>query len=220
MLRRKTFAQACAFLAAFWLVGEVFFGFVRSPFADTFTGNVYVAAQKNGFVQLEPLNAQVRVEIIDKGFVYDRVDEVSKSGLRIKFTGEGIETLKRYGVDPKLLGGEDPHGGLCEVRTSDTRNHANLFAGMKTDYSEQEMRYITAHDMKFYKVASDDVDCKMIHVGTVRFDNVQIAFDGLSSPGFVFADLKRDSHIGFLQRMIMKLRFNAEKDWPKFLAIN
>ncbi len=220
MLRRKSFAKFFGFMVVFWIVGEILLGFVRSPFADTYTGNVYLVDVTKGYKQLKPLNAQVSLDIIDKGFIYDRVEHVSKAALRINFTGDGSADLKKLGIDPLLINSENPHGGLCNVRTSEARKHASFFAGMKTELNDLEMRYISAHDMKFHNNMRDDPDCKSVHIGTVRFDNVQIAIDSLSDSYFIFADLKRDSHIGFVQRMIMKLRFSPEKDWPKFLAIN
>lgn len=217
MLRRRTFAQAFAFLCVFWIVGEILLGFNRTPMADTFTGNVYFYTQINGVKKLEPLNAQVKVDVIDLGYIYDRVRSLSGPGLRIKFTGD-TSLLKQYGIDPGLMR-EDSQGGICEVKQSNSRTQAPMFVtGVMTEHAGLESYYASVHHMTFFKIQDDDIDCKKIHLGILNSNDVQIALDGLNANGFVFADLTRDSHISFIQRMVMMLRPNQEGLLAKFLA--
>lgn len=219
MLRRKTFAKFFAFMCVFWVVGEVFLGYNRTLMADTFTGNVYLYTQNNGAKLLTPLHAEIKVDIIDKGFIYDRVNDISKSGLRIKFTGD-TTVLKQYGIDPGMMM-EDSQGGLCEIRKSDSGVQQPLFlAGMKTEHVAWETNYKSAHHLTFYKIQKDDVDCKTIHLGILNSKSIQIVLDNLNGQGMVFADLDRDSHIPFIQRMVMKLRSDSDGEKARFLVKN
>ena len=219
MLRRKTFAKFFAFMCVFWVIGEIFLGYNRTMMADTFTGNVYLYTQNNGSRQLAPINAKIKVDVIDRGYINDRVMELSGSGLRIKFTGD-TTILKQYGIDPGMMQ-EDSQGGLCKIKKSDSRTQEPLFlAGMKTENVAWKSYYASAHHLTFLKIQEDDIDCKSIHLGILNSSSIQIVFDKLNGQGMLFADLKRDSHIPFIQRMVMSLRSNPEGEQARFLVKN
>ncbi|MNJ08393.1 hypothetical protein D3C77_25030 [compost metagenome] len=219
MLGRRTFAQAMGFFCVFWLIGEIFLGYNRTLMADTFTGNVYLYTQHNGSRQLTPINAKIKVDVIDSGYINDRVNGISESGLRIKFTGD-TTVLKQYGIDPGLMK-EESQGGLCQIKHSNSRTQEPLFfAGMKTENKAWRTHYASAHHLTFIKTLDDDADCKSIHLGILNSSSIQIVFDKLSGQGMFFADLKRDSHIPFLQRMVMSLRSNPEGEQARFLVKN
>lgn len=219
MLGRRTFAQAMGFFCVFWLIGEIFLGYNRTLMADTFTGNVYLYTQHNGSRQLTPINAKIKVDIIDSGYINDRVNGISESGLRIRFTGD-TTVLKQYGIDPGMMK-EESQGGLCEIKKSNSRTQEPLFfAGMKTENMAWKTRYASAHHLTFLKILEDDVDCKSIHLGILNSSSIQIVFDKLNGQGMLFADLKRDSHIPFIQRMVMSLRSNPEGEQARFLVKN
>lgn len=217
MLRRRTFAQFFAFMCVFWLAGEIFLGYNRTLMADTFTGSVYLYTQNNGSRQLTPVGAQIKVDVIDRGYINDRVMDFSGSGLRIKFTGD-TAALKKYGIDPGLMNA-DSQGGLCEIKKSSSRRQEPLFmAGMTTERSVWETNYEAAHHMTFFKIQQDDVDCKTIHLGILNSERIQVVFDHLNGQYMLFADLERDSHIPFIQRIVMSLRSNQEGEQARFLV--
>jgi hypothetical protein len=219
MLRRKTFAKFFAFMCMFWIVGEIFLGYNRTLMADTFTGNVYLYTQNNGSRLLTPINAKIKVDVIDRGYINDRVNDISRSGLRIKFTGD-TTVPKQYGIDPGLMKDGSP-GGLCEIKNSDFRIQEPLFfAGMKTENIAWRTYYASAHHLTFFKTLDDDADCKSIHLGILNSSSIQIVFDKLNGQGMLFADLKRDSHIPFIQRMVMSLSSNPEGEQARFLVNN
>lgn len=218
MLGRRTFAQAMGFFCVFWLIGEIFLGYNRTLMADTFKGNVYFYTLKNGVKILEPTGAQVRVDLIDQGYIYDRVRGISRSGLRIKFSGN-TDILKKYGIDQKFM--SDDEGGICEPVHTDSYDGGQFFvSGVKPEHLTFNFRYVARHHMSFSKPTNNDINCKQIHVGIVNSVNIHVAFDGLNAGGLVFASLERDSHISFIQRMVMMLRSNPDGELAKFLVKN
>lgn len=219
MLGRRTFAQAMGFFCVFWLIGEIFLGYNRTPMADTFKGNVYFYTVKNGAKILQPTGAQVRVDLIDQGYIYDRVRGLSQSGLRINFSGN-TELLQKYGIDPKLMR-QDGEGGICQTKQTQSYPEASFFVtGVKPEHLRWNYRYVAAHHMTFYKTVDEDADCKKIHVGIVTAKNIHVAFDGLNANGFIFASLERDSHISFIQRLVMMIRSQKDGEQARFLVKN
>jgi hypothetical protein len=218
MLGRRTFAQAFASLLVFWFVGEIFLGYNRTLMADTFTGNVYLYHIKpNGSKALDPVGAQIKVDIIDRGYLYDKVAEVSGSALRIKFTGN-TDQLKRYGIDPGMMI-EGSSGGICEIKKSNSGRQQSMFlGGMTTEHSAYEFQYASAHHMTFYKILDDDIDCKTIHLGILNSGQVQIVFDNLKVEGMIFADMTRDTHVPFIQRIAQSFGTGQEDLLATFLA--
>ena len=206
------------FFCVFWLIGEIFLGYNRTPMADTFKGNVYFYTLKNDVKILEPTGAQVRVDLIDQGYIYDRVRGISRSGLRIKFSGN-TDILKKYGIDQKFM--SDDEGGICEPVHTDSYDGGQFFvSGVKPEHLTFNFRYVARHHMSFSKPTNNDINCKQIHVGIVNSVNIHVAFDGLNAGGLVFASLERDSHISFIQRMVMMLRSNPDGELAKFLVKN
>ena len=206
------------FFCVFWLIGEIFLGYNRTPMADTFKGNVYFYTLKNDVKILEPTGAQVRVDLIDQGYIYDRVRGISRSGLRIKFSGN-TDIIKKYGIDQKFM--SDDEGGICEpVHTASYDRGQFFVSGVKPEHLTFNFRYVARHHMSFSKPTNNDINCKQIHVGIVNSVNIHVAFDGLNAGGLVFASLKRDSHIPFIQRMVMSLSSNPEDEQAMFLVKN
>lgn len=219
MLGRRTFAQAMGFFCVFWLIGEIFLGYNRTPMADTFKGNVYFYTLKNGVKILEPTGAQVRVDLIDQGYIYDRVRGISRSGLRIKFSGN-TDIIKKYGIDQKLMS-ENGEGGICQaVKTNSYDDGPFFVSGVKPEHLKFDFHYASRHHMTFPKPVGTDIDCKQIHVGIVNSDNIHVAFDGLNAGGLIFASLERDSHIPFIQRLVMMIRSKKDGELATFLVKN
>lgn len=215
MLGKRTFAEALALLLVFWFFGEIFLGFNRTTMADTFTGDVYFVTMRNGKKVMESTGAKVRVDLVESGYIYDKVRGMSGSGLRINFSGN-TSVLKRFGIDQGLMQ-EDGSGGICEVKTSDSRINGSFFdsgANPHTSYLAY-YNYAMAHHMTFFE---GDIDCKTIHVGIVSSHFIHVAFDGLNAKGFVFASLSRDSHLPFIQRIIMMFRSDPDGVKAMFLA--
>ena len=219
-MRRRTFSEGMALLIVFWVLAEILFGFLRDPIADSYTGSVYVVTQnKEGGQVVTPLQAKMSLDVIDKGLVYDRRPGVTSDGVRILLTGADLDILARYGIPAQMLKTDDafrPYAdAFCDVKKVDARRNASFFAGYKAGYDGWATDYAMAYHMTFMNMPGDK-NCGAGHLGVIDFNTVQFALDGTSTHGFIVATLTRDSHISFIQRMIMKLRFDPSKDKPKF----
>ncbi|AYN11773.1 hypothetical protein [Pseudomonas putida] len=207
----RSFKQAMKFLIPFWIVGEVALGLIREPLGDKYTGEVYVVTEKNGFPKPVPLKAKLDAYLMDGAALYGNLGTGS---IRLIFSGDDLDTLKKAGIDPAFLG--ENTKSACSPYKSRTTKNREFFAGHDNSYDGWLTSYSYAFDLAF-RNAPDTPNCHEMHVGIIDFDNIQIAVSGLNSSSFVFASLTRDSEIGFVQRMLMKLRYDRN-DLPKFLS--
>lgn len=218
-MRRRTFSQGLALMIAFWVLAEILFGFIRDPIADTYRGGVYVVTNKNGVQVVTPLQAEMKLDVIDRGYVYDRRPGVTSDGVRIELTGGDLDILARYGIPAQMLKTDDTYkpyaDAFCDVKSVDARSNAPFFAGFKAGYSGFKTTYGLAYHMTFANRA-DEKNCGSGHLGIIDFDIVQFALDKTSPHGYIMATLQRDSHISFVQRMIMWFRFDPTKVKPTF----
>lgn len=218
-MRRKTFSEGLALLIAFWVLAEILFGFVRDPVADTYRGNVYVVTNKNGVQVVTPLKAKMKLDVVDKGYVYDRRPGVTSDGVRVEFTGGDLDILARYGIPAAMLNTDGSYKpfdeAFCDVKSIDARNNASFFAGYNAGYSGFITSYGLAYHMTFMNMPGEK-NCGAGHLGVIDFDIVQFALDKTSPHGFIVATLERDSHISFVQRMIMRLRFDPSEPKATF----
>lgn len=211
-MRRRTFSEGVALLIVFWVLAEILFGFVRDPIADTYTGKVFVVTSSaTGTQVITPLQAQMKLDVVDKGFVYDRRPGVHRDGVRIQLTGGDLDILARYGIPAEMINADGSHRpfakSFCEVKSVDARRQASFFAGYKIGYDGWVTSYPMAYHLSFWNLPGE-LNCGSGHLGIVDFNTVQFALDKTSTHGFIVATLTRDSHISFIQRMIMRLRFD------------
>lgn len=210
-MRRRTFSEGVAILVAFWVLAEVMYGFLRDPIADTYTGEVFVVTNKDGRQLVTPLQAKLKLDVVDKGYIYDRRPGVFADGVRAEFTGGDLEILSRYGIAAPMINAEGasrPYAdAFCEVKKVDARKNASFFAGLKSGYDGYQTDYAAAFHLTFLNMPGQ-MNCGTGHIGVIDFNTIQYAIDGTSQHGFIVATLTRDSHISFFQRMIMKMRFS------------
>lgn len=219
-MRRRTFSEGMALLIAFWVLAEILFGFLRDPVADLYTGSVYVVtSNKDGGKVVTPLGAKMTLDVVDKGFIFDRRPGVNSDGVSIQLTGADLDILARYGIPAELLKTDDtfrPYvDSFCDVKKVDARKNASFFAGFKAGYDGWVTEYPMAYHMTFMNMPGSK-NCGSGHLGVIDFNTVQFALDGTSSHGFIVATLTRDSHISFIQRMIMKFMFDPTTIKPTF----
>lgn len=200
----RSFKQAITFLIPFWILGEIFLGFIRSPLGDRYTGEVYVVTEKHGFPKPVQLNAKLDVELGDS---LDFFDKINGGNIRLKFSGEDLNKLKQAGIDPAFLG--EKNNSSCIIEKSKTARNQSFFAGFDNSYEGGYSSYSYATDYTLRRMP-DKPNCHAIHIGVIDFDNIQLAVTDLNPTSFVFASLTRDSHIGFIQRMVLKLRYNRD----------
>jgi hypothetical protein len=202
-----------ALLIVFWIAAELLFPFVRDPIADTYRGDVFVVTSKNGQQVVTPLQAKLKLDVVDKGYIFDRRPGVTSDGVRLEFSGGDLDILARYGIPTQMI---NPNGefrpfaqAFCATKPAVVEKFAPFFAGSKAGYEGYLTNYANAFHLTFMNMPGD-MNCGSGHLGIIDFDNVQFALDKTSPHGYIVANLTRDSHISFVQRMIMKLRFDRQ----------
>ncbi|MDP9653504.1 UNVERIFIED_ORG: hypothetical protein J2W87_001413 [Pseudomonas putida] len=206
---QKTFTKGLILIIVFLVLAELYYAFYRDPLADTYTGDVYLVTVKDGRQVNTPLGAKLKLDVVETGYVYDRRPGVSGSGVRMEFSGENLDVLRKLGVPAPMINHDGrmiPFGdAYCRTSQVTHQAHADLFGGHQENYKGVEFDYAQAFNLKFQ---GETLNCGEVHLGVLNFDELQFAMDEINPKGYIFADLKRDSHISWFQRTIMALRFD------------
>lgn len=211
-MRSRSFTEGLVLVLIFVVCVELFYGFYRDPLADTYTGDVYLVTVKDGRQVNTPLGAKLKLDVVETGYVYDRRPGVSGSGVRMEFSGENLDVLRKLGVSAPMINHDGrmiPFGdAYCRTSGVTHQADADLFGGHQENYKGIEFDYARAFNLKFTKGSGSDLNCGAVHLGVLNFNELQFAMDEINPKGYIFADLKRDSHISWFQRTIMALRFD------------
>jgi hypothetical protein len=212
-IKETKFSNAIKFLVVYWICAEGILGFVRDPIADTYTGNVYLVTNKDGHTYNTPLKAKLKLDVVDNGYVFDRRPGVTGDGIRMEFTGDDLEVLKRYGIPAEMINGDGRDmafaESFCQISKVGVEKYGNYFGGSLGDYTLSRASYAAAFHLGFGKPQPGVINCGKAHLGVLDFNKLQFAMDDLNPDGYIFADLRRDSHISFVQRMVMSARFDS-----------
>jgi hypothetical protein len=212
-MRRKSFAQGLVWLMIFWGVAELFYGFTRDPLADTYTGDVYLVTVRNGKQVNTALDAKLKLDVVKSGRVYDRRGpDVYGHGVRMEFTGKNLDVLRKIGVSPEMINQDGRHipfgDAFCGVSKVTHMANGKLFGGNQENYTGEEFDYAETFNLEFS--SAYNLNCGKVHLGVLTFNELQLAMDEINPNGYIFADLKRDSHISPIQRWIMSMRFSRD----------
>lgn len=215
LARPVMFSGFIAFLLLTSLAGEVFYGYNRASVADDYTGTLFLLDRNDKKI---PIDVDVKLAVIDPGRVFDRKPGVGSRSLHIEFDGKNekaIQALKRLGIDEKLF-----------AENAKNLPYDNAVCSFTQGTVEKDVRGYTpgtwlvrSYHIKNKNETYDLVKCPTsMHFGVVNFDNAQFAIADISKSFIIVADLKRDSRISFIQRMIMKHRYNEDprKFWDSF----
>lgn len=210
-MRFRNFTTAAGILVAFWLIMEVFYGFSRSPIDDRWTGDVSVV---NLFTPTK-VDATMTMDFIDPGFIMNRRPEVDAAGARFTFDGPQANTLQKLGIQTKFF--EDPERwkysqGFCALKYEKHRG-----SGVSWINGNEDVRKVA-----ILSYDPDTANCFNFELGVVDFDHIefmivkpgQTSLDRKSLKDVVYVELKRDSRVSFIQRLIMRARFSSWVDDP------
>lgn len=206
LARPVTFAGFIVFLVLTTVLGEIFYGFYRNPIADNFTGTVYLVDRSNKKI---PIDVSIKLDIIDPGMVYDRKPGVRERSMKIEFSGKGLKTLKDLGIDEKLFAGgsENARYGsrVCGADSGTTaKNPSGFYRGTWL---------LRSYNFKNKPTEWETVRCpEKMHFGMETYDTAQFAISEIAKGHIVYAELKRDSRFSFLQGMILKNRYENNKN--------
>jgi hypothetical protein len=201
---RVTFRGMVKLILISSLIGEVIFGFLRPPTADSFVGKVYLLNRHQVEV---PLDVTLKLDILSPGVVFDVKPNVSNRSVYMKFEGKDLATLQKLGIDPKFFGDavdKDGYGSvLCDAaqggRTYNTAGFSPFHSLVVNEYYENTQGY-----------DHENVRCpKDIRFGMEDFNVGQFAISDISKDYIIVADMTRKSRWSPLQQWIMEKRYNS-----------
>lgn len=213
-MKSRTFKQAACILAAFWVLVEVYWGFSRSPIDDRWTGDVSLV---NVFTPAK-VDATMTMDLIVPGHVMNRRPDVDKPGARFSFDGSQSDVIRKLGVPAAFF--ENPESwkfsqGFCALKFEKHRG-----SGASWINGHEDVRKVAVMDYE-----SNTADCFNFELGVVDFDHIEFMIvkpgqsitNRESLKNVVFVELKRDSRVSFIQRMIMRARFSSWIDKPSLI---
>jgi hypothetical protein len=210
-MRSMTFGRAAAMLVCFWLVMEIFYGFARNPLDDRWVGEVNLV--KPLARDPKPLDIKLTLEMLDPGFVMNRRDDVRERGVRLTFDGPQVSVLRQRGISESLFASPERwkfSQGYCEFH-SEEATHAAMTSYMK-DYT---------YNKAVLDLIPKGTECPRFELGVVSFNEINYRIirpgeDVFSKKDQVYAQLKRDSRVSPIQRLIMWARFSSWADHATF----
>ena len=210
-MKSRTFKQALCILVAFWICVEVYWGFSRSPIDDRWTGDVSVV---NVFTPAK-VDATMTMDLIVPGHVINRRPDVDVPGARFSFAGPQADVVRKLGVPASFF--ENPESwkfsqGFCALKFEKHRG-----SGASWINGHEDVRKVAVMDYE-----SNTADCFNFELGVVDFDHIEFMIvkpgqsitNRESLKNVVFVELKRDSRVSFIQRLVMRARFSSWLDKP------
>lgn len=212
-MKSRTFKQALCMLLAFWFCVEIIWGFNRSPIDDRWTGEVSIV---NVFKPTK-VDATMTMDMIDPGFVMNRRPDVDVTGARFSFDGSQVDVLRKLGIREAFF--DNP----------ERWKFSQGFCAMKFEkYGGAGISWINGHEnirkRAILNYQSSTANCFPFELGVVDFDHIEFMIEqpgndaysmsGKSVKNVIYVDLKRDSRVSFIQRLIMRARFSSWLDKP------
>lgn len=200
-MKVRKFSSAAAILIAFWVLSDIVLGFVRNPLDDQFTGSVGII---NGN-KITQVDATMTLDMLEKGFTINRRPDIYNTGVRLSFEGKDVQTLTALGLPNEFVPNEDSwkyEQGFCQL------------SGVKTDSAGAGLN---PENMRMHQgeltFTSSTEGCMPFIVAMTDFDHIEFStyqrgysFD---RKNVIYASLERDSRLSFIQRTIMRMRFES-----------
>ncbi|MDN7141220.1 hypothetical protein KC131_11265 [Pseudomonas sp. JQ170] len=200
MIKKRTFKQAASVVIGFWLIAEVVTGFIRNPIDDRFTGSVAII---NGG-KANPIDATMTLDMLEGGFVINKRPQVeNNTGVRLAFDGKDVQVLKSLGLQDNFVVSEDHwrfKDGFCELKGVRTTSNS---VGLNPENLHMQRGMLT--------FTSAGKGCMAFNVAITDFDHIEFTTykRGILPSGVIYASLERDSRLSFIQRTIMRMRFES-----------
>jgi hypothetical protein len=205
LARPVMFSGFIVFLLLTSLAGEIFYGYNRSAIADDYTGTLFLLDGNN---KKTPINVNIKLAVIDPGRIYDRKPGVSSRSFHIELDSKdpkALAALKALGIDEKLFAENAKNlpydNGVCSFTRGTVETGARGYT--------PGTWLVRSYHIKNKPASYDPVKCPTsMHFGVVDFDRAQFAIADIAKSFIIVADLERHSRISFIQRMIMKHRYD------------
>lgn len=206
----KPFSVFVVFILVSALIGDVIYGYNRNVVADDYTGQVYLYDPVKW--KKTPIDATVKVSIIDPGKIYDSKPGVHFYSVRLEFDGKGTEILRKMGIDPRLFesaeyeGKEQYKNTVCSINASKSTKSSTGSAFAHTGGSPLEIHHYETDPPD----TKEEVRCpKFIHFAISSFGNAELAIDKVDKNVFIYMPLERDSRFSWLQQLILSSRLSS-----------
>jgi hypothetical protein len=198
-----SFSTMIGFLLLSSIFGEVVSGYYRDPLADNYTGSVYLIDKDKKEI---PIDAKVKLDLIDPGYIYDKKPGVRTRSWHIEFSGKDLPMLKSLGIDEKLFEGNVDAEGygsfVCSAGKGTSQHYVPSFLGGAILLISNNYKGTEEH-------------CpKSMWFGLDSFNKGQFAISDISKKYLVAARIERDTRFAWFQRSIMESRY--EKDVARF----
>lgn len=211
--RFKNFRAALMLLAVIWLIAEVLFGYIRTPVADHYVGDVSMGFNVNGYPHTTPINAHLELDVMDKGVVYGRVPNAQEDGFRIVFSGPDVEKLKAAGI-PERYTKVDGYPAFSRSYCSIDQGARKYNAARSNDINAGDMIYVDrTQNGKLVPLDNPANECTGMTLKFLGYNTVEFIIDGFNKNVVVKADLRRDTNRSLIQAMIMKTRSFSVLSW-------
>lgn len=216
-MKSRTFKQALCMLLAFWFCVEVYWGFSRSPIDDRWTGEVSVV---NVFKPAK-IDATMTMDVVVPGHVMDRRPDVYAPGARFSFEGPQADVLQKLGIRDSFF--DNPERwkfsqGFCALKFEKHRGSGGSLINGREGIRQ---RAILVYE-------PDTKNCFSFEIGVVDFNHIEFIIEqpgtdtyslgGKSLKNVIHVELKRDSRVSFIQRLVMRARFSSWLDKPSLIG--
>lgn len=182
----KRFAQTFFGLAIVLTICEILVGYYRDPIPDIYRGEIYIGEKYNKVLVKD---IAVTLEIAQKGMIFGARPYFMTHGLRINLDGENANLFEKFGLKTTKIDEEYRAYLLCDIGNTETDT-----------YSKGYIRYL---ELRFTK----DSTCQPALLGALNFDDLELTTKTPSGTP-IFMKLKRDSHIGIIQRTVLRLNYD------------
>lgn len=200
-MKVRKFGSAAAILIAFWVLSDIVLGFVRNPLDDQFTGSVGII---NGN-KIAQVDATMTLDMLEKGFTINRRPDIYNTGVRLSFEGKDAQALTTLGLPNEFVPNEDSwqyEKGFCQLSGVKTEGAG---PGITPEHPRMNHALLT--------FTSSTEGCMPFVVALTDFDHIEFStyqrgylFD---RKNVIYGSLERDSRVSFIQRTIMRMRFNS-----------
>ncbi|MCS4061713.1 hypothetical protein [Pseudomonas putida] len=200
--RPRPFSHLVVILAICTFSADFVYGkWLRDPFADSYIGKVYLI---NTSMKKIPLDITMKIRYFTHDPINDRKVGINGKAIKIEFSGRDVAVLNKVGINERFFASEQVGGNyldrVCEINKKEVFDSIKTFDGKYRGYTSKTYHYTITDDH------GQQQECpKSMYFSIKDFDHIDFGIDKLKSQMIVVAEMKRDSHIGFLQRLLMQL---------------
>lgn len=183
----KRFLQTAIGLSIVMLIIEVWSGFYRNPIPDFYRGSIHIGQEHGKNMHVK--DVEVILSIPSGGFFFNPPSLIGDSDVNINLSGKGVDFMKKLGFKIEQEDGDHYVNMSCNVVDSKTAAYG--------------LSMVRVFNLSFRR----DSQCKAMEMVAKDFDKFEITTNSPSGMPIYFK-LERDSRIGIIQQLIMRLTYS------------